>query len=100
MSAPSNREAIGRYPALLARGGFHRQAIHGLSVKSSASLPRPARTRAPALTPRAAMPADPTGGNTNPPQKRRPSLGFLPPPPPWGGGGWGGGRVAECIAWG
>jgi len=37
MSAPNHRCAMIRSPALLARGGFHPQAIHGLWVKSSAS---------------------------------------------------------------
>ena len=37
MSAPSNRKAIGRSPALLGRGGVHRQAIPGLTMDASAS---------------------------------------------------------------
>ncbi len=54
-SAPNHQKAMIRYPALLARGGFHPQAIHGLWMKSAASMPCPARTHAPAPTPRAAM---------------------------------------------
>ena len=44
MSAPSHRKrtsAMRGFPALLARGGFHPQAIHGLWVKSSASCLAP-----------------------------------------------------------
>ena len=41
MSAPNTRGAIVGSPALLARGGFHPQAIHGLWVKSSASCLAP-----------------------------------------------------------
>ena len=43
-SAPSHRKrrsAMRGSPALLARGGFHPQAIHGLWVKSSASCLAP-----------------------------------------------------------
>src|SRR5581483_5683762 len=43
-----SRSAIRGSPALLARGGVRRQAIPGLSADASASLPRPARTHAPA----------------------------------------------------
>ena len=45
-------DAIDRCPALLGRGGVHRQAIPGLTMDASASLPRP-RLRA-AIPPRPA----------------------------------------------
>ena len=41
-----SRSAIRGCPALLARGGVHRQAIPGLTMDASASMPRSARTDA------------------------------------------------------
>ena len=67
-AAPSRRKrrsAMGGYPALRSRSGVHRQAVPGLSVDASASLPRPARTHAPAnAAPSLRCSAPPTGGTS------------------------------------
>ena len=63
-SAPSNQKAIGRSPALLARGGFHPQAIHGLWVKSSASCLAP-RLRAGLIAADSDARRSQTGRNVN-----------------------------------